>query len=208
MNISDQLIIDSLLPYGVRAAPELCSRIRAYIELLLRWNKQIPLTTVTNPEEILRFHFGECAFAANVFGIEHGRLADVGTGAGFPGLPLKLVCPELDLFLIESNSRKVVFLREVVRAISLEKVKVIRNRADGLPPADPPFDFVTARAVGRYEELISWASLQLSPAGRVVLWLGKEDLSSISANPEWDWSEPILIPASKNRYVLQGTKKA
>lgn len=207
MNIPDQLITDSLLPYGVKAAPELCSSIRAHIELLLRWNKQISLTTVTNPAEILRFHFGEGAFAASALGIAHGRLADVGTGAGFPGLPLKLVRPEIDLVLIESNARKAVFLREVVRALSLERVEVVRTRAEDLTATDPPFDFVTARAIGRYKELISWATRQLSFAGRVVLWLGEADLSAISANPGWDWSEPILIPASKNRYVLQGTKQ-
>ncbi|MGH9756168.1 MAG: 16S rRNA (guanine(527)-N(7))-methyltransferase RsmG [Candidatus Acidiferrales bacterium] len=207
MNISNDLITDSLLPYGVTVTLELRSSIRVYLELLLRWNQQISLTTVTKPEDILRFHFGESAFAANAFRVERGRLADVGPGAGFPGLPLKLVRPELDLFLIESNSRKAVFLQEVVRAMSLEQVKVIRSRAKDLTETNPKFDIVTARAVGRYDELISWATRQLAPNGRLILWLGEADVRAISATPGWEWSDPVLIPASKNRYILQGDKK-
>ncbi|MGH9698477.1 MAG: 16S rRNA (guanine(527)-N(7))-methyltransferase RsmG [Candidatus Acidiferrales bacterium] len=207
MNISDDLIIDSLHPYGVTVSPELCSRIRLYIDLLLLWNRQISLTTVTKPEEILRFHFGESVFAANAFRVERGRLADVGTGAGFPGMPLKLVRPELELLLIESNSRKTVFLQEVVRAMSLEQVKVIRSRAKDFTEEDQKFDIVTARAVGRYDELVPWATRQLAPDGRMILWLGEADVRVISATPGWEWSDPVLIPSSKNRYLLQGAKK-
>lgn len=207
MNISNDLITDSLHPYGVSASPELCTKIRAYIELLLLWNKQVSLTTVTNPVEIVRFHFGESAFAAHAFHVDHGRLADVGTGAGFPGLPLKSVRPELEVILIESNARKVVFLREAVRAMLLDRVEVIRSRAEDLDLANPPLDFITARAVGGYEEFICWAASHLSPDGRVILWLGESDLSVVSSNPAWNWSEPVLIPASRNRYLLQGSKK-
>lgn len=206
MNISDDLIIHSLLPYGVRVAPDLCSKIKVYIELLLRWNKQISLTTVTNPAEILRFHIGESAFAASAMNIERGRLADVGTGAGFPGLPLKLVRPDIDLFLIESNARKAAFLREAVRAMSLARVDVIRSRAEDLIAPGPPFDFVTARAVGKFDELLSWAAGRISPTGRVILWIGEADMQAVSKLPGWNWQEHVHIPGSKCRYLQSGSR--
>lgn len=181
--------------------------IRTYIELLLRWNRRISLTTVTKPEEILRFHIGESAFAAAALPIDHGRLADVGTGAGFPGLPLKLVQPELDVLLIESNSRKAVFLREVVRVINLDRVEVVRSRAEEMSLTIPPFDFITARAVGDHEGLLSWVSGRLSPAGRVILWIGEEDEEIISKKSGWNWSDRIHIPGSRSRYILHGTKR-
>ena len=205
MQISDDLIIHALRPYGVNVTPDLCSKIRAYVELLLRWNQKISLTTVTNPEEILRFHFGESVFSASAMKIERGRLADVGTGAGFPGLPLKLVRPEIDLFLIESNARKVVFLREAVRAMSLDGVEVLHVRMEDLAAADPPYDFVTARAVGNFEELLGWAAGRIAPTGRVVLWVGEEDMRAVSKLPGWNWSEPVHIPGSKSRYLQQGS---
>ena len=98
-------------------ASELCERIRTYISLLLRWNQSISLTTVTNSDEILRFHFGESLFAASAFSLENGRLADVGSGAGFPGLPLAMLLPDLNVTLIESNAKKFTFLSEVVREL-------------------------------------------------------------------------------------------
>lgn len=207
MNFSDGQISQALQPYGVNATPELSSKIRAYIELLLVWNKRISLTTVTNPEEILRFHFGESMFAASAVEIEHGRLADVGTGAGFPGLALKLARPALDVLLIESNSRKAVFLREVIRSIGLKGVEVARGRAEDLGAEISTFDFVTARAVGHFDKFLSWASGRLSSAGRAIIWIGEADVPDVENIPGWNWSAPVRIPASKSRCLLQGSKR-
>ena len=90
-------ISDILRPYGVRTATDLTARIKAYIELLLKWNKSVSLTTVTKGDEILRFHFGESLLALPMLPVEKSRLADVGTGAGFPGLPLAMAKPALEV---------------------------------------------------------------------------------------------------------------
>ena len=104
--ISNSFIGDTLRPYGLALEPGIADKIRAYISLLLKWNKKLSLTTVENPEEILKFHFGESIFAASIANFEKSRLADVGSGAGFPGLPLAIIVPSLNVTLIESNGKK------------------------------------------------------------------------------------------------------
>jgi 16S rRNA (guanine527-N7)-methyltransferase len=202
--ISDKEIQDTLRPYefspdgGQRAA------IRAYISLLLRWNKRISLTTVVDPMEMLRFHFGESIFAAFSVPIEKGRLADVGSGAGFPGLAIGIVLPGLSITLIESNSKKAAFLAEVARELNLRQVEVIRRRFEEAPDKLGEFDYVTARALGNYGDVLGWSRGILSDRGRVVLWLGEDECRRVSADPSFTWRDPLLIPGSKRRFVLVG----
>src|ERR1700732_228202 len=145
--ITDESIARNLREYGVAATPTICLAIQKYISVLLRWKKKIPLTTITDPLGIVRFHFGESMFGASRVPIRKGRLADVSTGAGFPGLALKLLVPSLHLVLIESNARKASFLSECLRELDLNGVDIYRGRFEDLKPVDPMFDFITARAL-------------------------------------------------------------
>jgi 16S rRNA (guanine527-N7)-methyltransferase len=207
LSLSNSEISNALVRYGVSADDPLCDGIRAYISLLLRWNERISLTTVTEPAEILRFHFGESFFATSAVPIQFGRLADVGSGAGFPGIPLAMLAPELQVSLIESNFKKSTFLSEVVRSLNLERVAVFRLRMEAVRTGPDKFDFVTARAVGSFEDLLSWSSRSLAEAGKLVLWVGGEDAARISAMSRWSWRDPIRIPDSKNRFLLVGSPK-
>ena len=110
-------------------------QIAAYIELLLRWNRRMNLTAVRQPERIVTRHFGESLFLAGHVGLTRGwKVVDVGSGAGFPGLPLKIYAPEIALTLIESNNKKATFLREVVRTLGLAEADVFAGRAEDLNP--------------------------------------------------------------------------
>ncbi|MGA3293220.1 MAG: 16S rRNA (guanine(527)-N(7))-methyltransferase RsmG [Candidatus Acidiferrales bacterium] len=202
--LSDSQIRDALLPYGIRAEKDLLDQIRAYISLLRQWDRAVSLTAVTDPIEIVRFHFGESMFAAPAVPIHSGRLADVGSGAGFPGFPLRMAVPAIDLTIIESNRKKTVFLSEVVRALKFERVTIRRSRVEDFDP-EAPFDFITARALGHYDELLAWAHRNLSQAGNIVLWLGEEDSKEVSRKPGWNWHPPVHIPSSKGRYILIGS---
>jgi 16S rRNA (guanine527-N7)-methyltransferase len=162
------------------------------------------LTSIVDTKEILGIHFGECMFAAHAVPIGHGRLADVGSGAGFPGLALKLLLPELQVSLIESNSRKAVFLSEAVRTLELSAVEVTHARFRNFREAVPAFDFIASRALGRWAELLSWAREALHPGGRVVLWLGREDALELSNLRKWDWRSPIPLPGAEKRVLLIG----
>jgi 16S rRNA (guanine527-N7)-methyltransferase len=199
-------IQDTLRSY--RFSPDVgqCAAIKAYVSLLLRWNQRISLTTVVDPLEILRFHFGESIFAASVVPIRKSRLADVGTGAGFPGIPLLIAVPDLSLTLIESNVRKAAFLSEVVRELKLRSVNIIRSRMESIPPDPGRFDCVTARALGGYDTLLHWSRRRLAKDGGIILWLGTDELKAISGDPLWHWNDPTLIPGSKGRFLLFGSR--
>lgn len=190
--------------YGIRATAVQCEQIRTYIAALLKWNKVISLTSVTKESEILRFHFGESIFAASVVPSLNGRLADVGAGAGFPGLPLRIVCENVELLLIESNAKKCAFLNEVARQIDLTGVQVVHSRYEDAAHLGR-VDVVVSRALGAYEELLMWSSSVLAPWGRLVLWLGEDDAVAVASRGQFLWQPKILIPGSKRRYLLLGT---
>jgi len=204
-NITNDQIRDALIPYGFRPDSAQCQAISCYIALLLKWNKTISLTTVVDPMEILRFHFGESLYAAVCVPILKGRLADLGSGAGFPGLPLRLAVPDLSLTMIESNSRKSAFLREIVLELSLPRVEVVRERMENVPTDGATFDFIAARALGNHANTLRWARDRLAPSGKVVLWLGQGDAEEISSDPLWKWVAPAQIPGSDRRFILAGS---
>jgi 16S rRNA (guanine527-N7)-methyltransferase len=195
----------ALEPYGAAIGPATADKIRAYIALLLKWNRSISLTTVTDPAEIIKFHFGESFFAASALKFAESRLADVGAGAGFPGLPLALAVPSLKVTLIESNTKKCAFLSEVIRALNLPNATVFRGRMEEFPPGPANLDFITARALGQFDDLLKWSLTHLAPGGKIVLWLGDDDARELSRAPGWAWHRPILIPGSKRRYLLVGS---
>jgi 16S rRNA (guanine527-N7)-methyltransferase len=207
-NLPDSLIADTLLPYGVGADQHLCAKIRVYVSLLLLWNKTISLTTVTKPVEILKFHFGESLFAVSRVPIVESRLADVGSGAGFPGIPLRMAIPGLDLTLIESNAKKCAFLSEIARKLELDRLRVLHSRMEDVRLDSGRLDFITARALGHHGDLLAWAKEQLSHDGKLVLWLGGEETHKISREPGWLWHNPILIPGSRGRYIFAGSLKS
>src|ERR1700730_10600151 len=132
--------------------------IQKYMKLLLTWNDKINLPAIRDPLEILYRHFCESMFAAVAVPVENGRLADVGSGAGFPGIPLKIIRPELHTFLVESNMKKATFLAEVLRTIELPDTKVLVSRYEELGEELMPLDYVCSRAVGEFEPFLAWAA--------------------------------------------------
>jgi 16S rRNA (guanine527-N7)-methyltransferase len=205
---TDEQIARALNPYNLESTGlgPLCDQIRVYADLLLRWNRRISLTTITDPLEILRFHFGESLLAIAAVPIRHGRLADVGSGAGFPAIPIRMACRNVSLTLIESNRKKAAFLAEVARELDLSGVQIRAERMEDVDDRDLGFDFVTARAVAIDDIFLRWANNHLEPSGVIALWLGRENSRRIALSSSWKWRDPINIPGADRRVILVGSK--
>jgi 16S rRNA (guanine527-N7)-methyltransferase len=182
--------------------------IQQYMKLLLTWNEKINLTAIRDPLEILYRHFCESMYAAVAVPVENGRLADVGSGAGFPGIPLKIIRPGLHTFLVESNMKKATFLAEVLRTIELPDTKVLVSRYEELGEELMPLDYVCSRAVGEFEPFLAWAASERIAAKQVILWIGSRDLDQARRGMDWGWREPIPVPHSLRRYLLVGTRNS
>jgi 16S rRNA (guanine527-N7)-methyltransferase len=182
-------------------------QIQQYIEILLTWNEKINLTAIRDPLDILYRHFCESMYAAEAIPLKGGRLADVGSGGGFPGLPLKIIRPDLQVFLVESNIKKVTFLAEVIRELGLKGAQVLARRYEELGEEIVPLDYVCSRALGDFPAFLDWAGSEQIAAKQVILWIGARDLPEIQNIRTWDWREPIQVPHSLRRLLLVGTKK-
>jgi 16S rRNA (guanine527-N7)-methyltransferase len=182
-------------------------QIQQYIKILLTWNEKINLTAIRDPREILYRHFCESMYAASVVPVENGRLADVGSGGGFPGLPLKIIRPDLQAILIESNLKKATFLAEVIRELELRDTQVLVRRYEELGEEVAPLDFVCSRALGEFVPFLEWALSDQLATKQVILWIGARDLPEIQKIPCWDWREPVQIPQSLRRLLLVGSRK-
>src|ERR1700733_9053653 len=180
--IDDELIREPLASYGISPTVDQLSKIRAYTHLLLKWNRTVSLTTITSPTDIVGRHFGESMYASKLLPVENCRLADVGTGAGFPGLALKIACPSVHLTLIESNKKKCAFLAEVVRALEFTGIEIRPERFEQIRPETLMANIITSRAVGEFKQFLRWSTKALIRRGHVVLWLGAEDSTRVASD--------------------------
>ncbi len=172
---------------GISVGREAAEAMSTHRELLARWNAAAKLTAMTDPVEVLDRHFLESLEALRFLPERAGRrlrLLDVGSGGGFPGLPLLMTRHDLDGELLEPASRKRAFLKEVVRATGLaDRVKVSPDRIDrpdDLPPHGP-LDLLTVRAVAGLPEIVAGAAVALCPGGRLLLFVGEEGASTVRA---------------------------
>jgi 16S rRNA (guanine527-N7)-methyltransferase len=202
-------------------------QISTYIDILLRWNARINLTAIRHPEEIVTRHFGESLFAARHLCPPNGGTGvlarppersselrandqrptthdavDIGSGAGFPGLPLKIWAPHLQVTLIESSQKKATFLREVIRALTLTNINVFPNRAQAYPTKA---SIVTLRAVENFAATLPTAANLVAPQGQLVLLIGQAQAPQLpTLAPTFHWPPPIPIPQSQSRILLIG----
>jgi len=166
--LSTDRIAVLLSPYvGSAAVPaDLYEQLSVYLELLLKWNARTNLTAIREPEEIVRRHFGESLFCGLHLPAEATTVLDLGSGAGFPGLPIQLLRPELQVTLAESQHKKASFLREAVRTLGLQ-TEVWADRAESMPLSQR-FSVVTLRAVDNMEAAMEAARGRVDAGGCIV----------------------------------------
>ena len=204
VEISNRQVCDGLSPFAIFPNDIQIRQIRTYILLLLKWNRSVNLTSITDPIEIVTRHFGESMYATKLLPVENCRLADVGTGAGFPGLALKIASPSIHVTLIDSNKKKCAFLFEVVRELGLTDVEIRSERIDQVRPETVRANLISSRAVGEFKQLLRWSAIALVHRGHLMLWVGGEDTTRIARDPAWSWQPAVRIPDSQRRYVLIG----
>jgi 16S rRNA (guanine527-N7)-methyltransferase len=146
-------------------------------------------------------------YAAAAVPLGRGRLADVGSGGGFPGLALKIARPELQVFLIESNVKKATFLAEVVRELGLANTRVLVSRYEELGDEIAPLDFVCSRALGEFDKFLGWARAERVAARQAILWVGGRDIDEVKRIGGWTWRESISVPHSLRRFLLVGSQQ-
>lgn len=218
MDIKSKLI-EQAKQIGVKIRPDQAEKFQTYLELLLEWNEKINLTAITDPEEIVEKHFVDSLTLLNNCKIKQGaKVIDVGTGAGFPGIPLKIMRPDIKLTLLDSLNKRLNFLKEVCSVLDLE-AEFLHKRAEeaGLNhPMRESYDVATARAVASLNVLSEYclplvkmkgfflamkgpgAEDELQGAEKALDILGGTDVKCIS----------LSLPTAGERTIVQIQKKA
>jgi 16S rRNA (guanine527-N7)-methyltransferase len=205
-NEMDTAIISRLLEPYAKLDEQRLRLTSIYIDLLLKWNARINLTAVREAEEIVTRHFGESFFAAEILRAQAvpQTAIDLGSGAGFPGIPLAMSILETRMTLIESNQKKSTFLREVIAALKLKNAVVLTGRGEDC--ADQA-GLVTMRAVERFEKALPTADRLAAPGGRLALMIGALQITPAKALvKDVEWSQPVIVPGGHSRVLLVGTK--
>lgn len=169
----------------------LAEPLLAYLALLDRWNRTYNLTAIRDPGDMVTLHLLD-SLAMHPYVRDIATLADLGTGAGLPGIPLAIAVPALRVTLVESNGKKARFLREAVRVLGLANARVVEARAEAV--AEPgAFDAITARALATLADILALGGHLLKPEGRLLAMKGAHPAEEIAALPA-GWRVRSVLP--------------
>ncbi len=182
----------------VDLSPEQFSALERHYELLLKWNRTVNLTAIRDTAEIVTRHYGESLFLAAHLPQGPLRIVDIGSGAGFPGLPVAILRPDCAVTLLESHQRKAVFLKEASRSVS--NIKVLAQRAEEVSASGAEFDWALSRAVS-YKDL---APVLKVLAPNADLLTGREEPG---AGMEFVWDAGVPLPWGTERFLRRGRRE-
>jgi 16S rRNA (guanine527-N7)-methyltransferase len=169
-----EIIVEGAAQMGLTVTADQARLFAVHGRCLLEWNRTINLTAITKPEDVAIKHFLD-AIAPLVHIPVHGRLLDIGTGGGFPGLPVKVMRPELSMTLIDGVRKKVNFVKHVIRLLELEDTWALQTRAEELgrdKAYKDGFETIVCRALADLDALLSLAAPLLSRRGRIIAYQG------------------------------------
>lgn len=173
------LLNSTLKPFNVTVTPEMWEKFSVYSELLKEWNEKINLTAITDDEGICIKHFADSlTIVPQIKKLSPKTIADVGTGAGFPGIPIKIFFPEIKVLLIDSLEKRLAFLDEVIEKLGLTDIETIHLRAEDAgrdKKLRDNVDLVTARAVAAMPVLLEYCMPLVRPGGHFVPLKGTKD---------------------------------
>jgi len=176
----ENILIDGCQKMGININKEQIRKFSRYLELLLQWNQKINLTSLKTPQEIIIKHFLDsisCAKVINKYIDTVGiSVIDVGTGAGFPGIPIKIIYPSIRLFLLEARNKKTIFLEKVTDEMNFQKVKILNGRAEIFGKSvdyREKYDIVVSRAVAHLNVLSEYCLPLVRVGGLFVAQKGR-----------------------------------
>ncbi len=178
----EEILYEGASRLGVDLSGEAAGLFMRYLEELKTWNRKMNLTGLKNDRDIIISHFLDSISAAR-FVPEGARLLDIGSGAGFPGIPLKIVSPTLTVTLLDASHKKVMFMREIVRELRLEGISAVWGRAEdeGNGIERRSFDCVISRAVGQVHDILNLSAPYLRPEREDYTHARKEGRGGVGA---------------------------
>ena len=171
--MTEQEFIDSIKELGIEPTDKQLYQLSKFYELLIEWNQKINLTRITDKKEVYLKHFYDSLTISKELDLNKiNTLCDVGTGAGFPGIVLKIFYPNLKITLIDSLLKRVKYLNEIIKELNLKEIKAIHTRAEDYKET---FDIVTAREVANIEKLLTYTMHLVKKDGKLIAMKGNID---------------------------------
>lgn len=179
-------LLDDLKVWNITLTDKQINQFNLYSQLLVEWNEKINLTAITDHDEILKKHFlDSLSFSQSVDSdLSNKTLLDLGTGAGFPGIPIKILFPELNVTLVDSLNKRVDFLNEIINQLELDNIIAIHSRAEDLAKDDlyrEHFDFVVSRAVANLSVLSEYCIPFVKVGGMFIAYKTDNSLEEIDS---------------------------
>ena len=190
--MNKELFIEELNKLGINVTEDQLSKLNKFYKLLIEWNEKINLTRITEENEVYLKHFYDSLTIKKVIDLnEVETLCDVGTGAGFPGIVLKIMYPHLKITLVDSLQKRVNYLNSIIKDLELEDIHAIHSRGEDFKEK---FDVVTARAVANIEKLVTYTMHLLNKDGQLV---------AMNGNIEEELTESVQQKLSKKYQIKQ-----
>ena len=167
--MNKEQFINEITKLNINYTNEMLEKLEKYYEILYTENKKYNLTAITDKKEVFLKHFFDSLTITKIVDLDNQSLIDVGTGAGFPGIVLKIFFPKLDVTLLDSTTKKCIFLTKIVEELQLEKVKIINKRAEVYSKENrEKYDIVTSRAVAPLKHLLEYSIPMLKVNGTFI----------------------------------------